>query len=403
MSTFARRVPAARTEKAEGPEQARVAPEVRSLVEPATSMDAAATLPGLAKAAFRAFFVYDVADTIDLARLRTVRGEGVSRAPLQLRREASSDFIQYPVVPLIVRLPDLEEFSATMRAKIFDFGVVAIRISIPFSGTWDEYGASTRHWRSDPRLESQARAALDDVLAEIGDALEDPHPALVEDYFILEVDRFSEVVSAARLSSDLASSLAQLLLFEDRPLVIGEQIEALRQSASYYDDDFVVVQWDAAFVYDRAEGAEAVEDILEFANSQLVEFRTYDARLDAELDAIYAEDPGRRHGSFMNRAAAQRAAQVRFLLVDILELTDRTSNALKIIGDAYYARLYRSIAKRLGLADWQRLIDAKLRSVSEIYRVFQDQAQHARSEVLEIIIIVLVALEAVIGVLALRH
>lgn len=366
-------------------------------------MDVPPTLPAIAKAAFRAFFVYDVADTIDLARLRTVRGQGVSRAPLQLRREASSDFIQYPVVPLIVRLPDLEEYDATLRAKIFDFGVVSIRISIPFIGSWDDYGASTRRWRGDPRLEAQARAALEDVLLEISEALDDPHPALVEDYFILEVDRFAEDVEAARLSGDLASPLAQLLLFEDRPLVRGEQIEALRLSASYYDDDFVVVQWDAAFVYDRAEGAEAVEDILEFANSQLVEFRTYDARLDAELDTIYAGDPGRRHDSFMNRAAASRAAQVRLLLVDILELTDRTSNALKIIGDAYYARLYRSIASRLGLADWQRLIDAKLRSVSEIYRVFQDQAQHARSEVLEIIIIVLVAVEAVLGVLALRH
>ncbi len=366
-------------------------------------MDRPATLPALAKAAFRAFFVYDVADTIDLARLRTVRGEGVSRAPLQLRREASSDFIQYPVVPLIVRLPDLEEYSATLRAKIFDFGVVSIRISIPFSGSWEEFGASTRRWRGDPRLEAQARAALDDVLLEIRPALDKPHSALVEDYFILEVDRFVEDVAGTQLSTDLASPLAQLLLFEDRPLVRGEQIEALRLSTSYFDDDFVVVQWDAAFVYDRADGAEAVEDILEFANSQLVEFRTYDARLDAELDAIYADDPGRRRGNLMNRTAANRAAQVRFLLVDILELTDRTSNALKIIGDAYYARLYRSIAARLGLSDWQRLIDEKLRSVSEIYRVFQDQAQHARSEMLEIIVIVLVALEAVIGVLALRH
>jgi uncharacterized Rmd1/YagE family protein len=86
-----------------------------------------------------------------------------------------------------------------------------------------------------------------------------------------------------------------------------------------------------------------------------------------------------------------------------LELTDRTTNALKIIGDAYYARLYRAIAGRLGLPDWQRLIEAKLRSVSEIYRVFQDQAQYARSETLEIIIIILVAIEAVIGILALRH
>ncbi|GAC1545478.1 MAG: hypothetical protein NVS2B17_27840 [Candidatus Velthaea sp.] len=367
-------------------------------------MDTASALPGIAKGAFRAFFVYDVADTIDLPQLRTVRGEGVSRAPLQLRREASSDFIQYPVPPLIVRLPDLEEYGATMRAKIFDFGVVAIRISVPYSGSMAEFGDLTRHLRLDERLEALARAALDDVLVEIADALDEPHEALVEDYFILEVDRFDGPLEVSRLTGDFAPTLARLLLFEEKALVAGEVAEALRLSFSYYPDDFVAVQWDAAFVYDRAESAEAVEDILEFANSQLAEFRTYDARLDAELDAIYALEPGRPVRHFLRSdRAARRAAQLRYLLVDILELTDRTSNALKIIGDAYYARLYRAIAARLGLADWQRQIDAKLHSVSEIYRVFQDRAQYARSEVLEIVIIVLVAFEAVLGILALRH
>jgi len=360
-------------------------------------------LPDIAEGAFRALFVYDVADTIDLEQLRTVRGAGVTRAPLQLRREASSEFIQYPVSPLIVRLPDLETPRATLRAKLFDFGVVSLRITLPFAGTWAAFGSLTRRLRRDPSLESQARAALDDVLAEIAGALDEPHPALIEDYFVLEVERFAEPVEAARLTGELAPALARLLLFEDRELVVAEQQEALRHAFSYFPDDLAVVQWDAAFVYDRADGAEAVEDIVEFANSQLVEFRTYDARLDAELDAIYGLEPGRPVGRFLRRGAAERAARVRSLLVDVLELTDRTANALKIIGDAYYARLYRAVASRLGLADWQRQIDAKLRSVSEIYRVLQDQAQSARSETLEVIVIVLVAIEAIIGISALRH
>jgi hypothetical protein len=360
--------------------------------------------PGIAQGAFRAFFVYDVADTIDLRQLRTVGGEGVSRAPLHLRREASSEFIQYPVAPLIVRLPDLAGYGASVRAKIFDFGVVSIRISIPFGGSWDDFAALGRRLRRDPDLEARARAALEEVLAEIRPALDDPHGPLVEDYFVLEVDRFVEPLDAARLSGEFAGPLVQLLLFEDRPLVESEAAEALRVALSYFPDDLVVVQWDAAFVYDRADGAEALVDILEFANSQLVEFRTYDARLDEELDAIYALQPGRPVRLFgRGGAATARADRVRYLLVDILELTDRTSNALKIIGDAYYARLYRAAAGRLGLADWQRQIDAKLRSVAEVYRVFQDQAQHARSVFLEIIVIVLIALEAVLGLFALHH
>ncbi|MBV8643933.1 MAG: hypothetical protein JO225_08460, partial [Candidatus Eremiobacteraeota bacterium] len=168
-------------------------------------------LPAIARGAFRALFVYDVADTIDLAQLRTVRGEGVARAPLQLRREASSEFIQYPVAPMIVRLSDLESPRATVRAKIFDFGVVSLRVSVPFAGPWDEFAALTRTLRGNPALEAQAHAALDDVLAEIASALDDPHPALVEDYFVLEVDRFDEPLEAKRLTDEFGQALAQLL------------------------------------------------------------------------------------------------------------------------------------------------------------------------------------------------
>ena len=37
----------------------------------------------------------------------------------------------------------------------------------------------------------------------------------------------------------------------ERPLVELEQAEALRVALSYFRDDLVIVQWDAAFVYDR--------------------------------------------------------------------------------------------------------------------------------------------------------
>jgi hypothetical protein len=360
--------------------------------------------PAIAQGAFRAFFVYDVADTIDLRLLRTVRGAGVTRAPLQLRREASSEFIQYPVAPLIVRLPDLEDYGASVRAKIFDFGVVSIRISVPYEGDWKGFAQIGRRLRHDAGFEALARAALDDVLAEARSALAEPHEVLVEDYFVFDVARFEPEIEARHLTREFSGELAQLLLFEVQTLESGQQDEALRASFSYFPDDLVVVQWDAAFIYDRPDGADAIMDILEYANAQLVEFRTYDARLDEELDAIYALQPGKRERRLLRgREPAERADRVRFLLVDILELTDRATNALKVIGDAYYARLYRAAAARLGLADWQGQIDAKLRSVSEIYRVLQDQAQYARSEFLEIVIIVLIAIEAIIGVLALHH
>jgi uncharacterized Rmd1/YagE family protein len=89
--------------------------------------------------------------------------------------------------------------------------------------------------------------------------------------------------------------------------------------------------------------------------------------------------------------------------VDVRELADRASNALKIIGDAYYARIYRGIAVRLGLDDWQRQVDSKLSSVGEVYRYVIDQAETARSEFLEFIVTILIAIEVVVGILGLRR
>jgi hypothetical protein len=359
--------------------------------------------PAIEAGSFAAYFIYDVANTIDLARLATLRGDGIERAPLQLRRAASSEFIQFPVPPAIVRLDAPPGAPFRLRAKIFDYGVVSIRADRAFAGTWAEYARLTRQLRSEETLAPFARSALEALLLELGPVLDEPHSPRLEEYAVCRVESFAEPVSGTDLLQRYGAHVAQLILGEEHALMRSEQEEALRVNFAYYEDELTVIQWETAFVYDRAESAAATEDILEFANTQLVELRTYDAYLDAELDRIYALDPGRPSRRFFRRRATESAEQLRYLIVDVLEITDRVSNALKIIGDAYYARLYRGAAGRLGLADWQRQIDAKLRSVEEIYRFFQDQAQHARGQALELIIIVLILIEVVTGFLALRH
>jgi hypothetical protein len=354
---------------------------------------------------FHAYFVYDVADTIDLANLGDVGslgGEGLTRAPLLLRREASSGFIEFPEPPLVAHLTP-GPTGTEIRAKIFDYGVVSIRITLPFDGSWLAFAAFTRRLRTDDELPELAQRTLDGVLREIRHALDDPHEALVEDYFVFEVESFAEPITARELVEEYDDALASLVLCEERRVTPGERAEALRIAFSYFDDDLSIVQWDTAFVYDRRDGAKNTLDILEFANTQLVELRTYDARLDAELDEIYKYDAKRPTRRFGRKQAQDAADRLRYLIVDIAELTDRASNALKIIGDAYYARLYRGAAGRLGLKDWQKQIDSKVETVNEMYRFFTDQAQAARSEFLEVVVIVMIAFETIVGLFALRH
>jgi hypothetical protein len=357
--------------------------------------------PDIREGAFHAYFVYDVADTVDLVRLGSV-GEGAERAPLQLRREASSDFIEFETQPVVVRMA-ARPGGVTARAKIFDYGVVSVRLTIPFAGPWGAFSAFTRRLRIDDDLPRLAQQTLDGILAEIAHALDEPHEALLEDYFVFQVESFVTPLPGEALLTEFSAALASLVLCEERRLMPTEAAETLRVNFAYFDDDLAVVQWDTAFVYDRRDGANATLDILEFANTQLAELRTYDRRLDAELDTIYGLDPKRPTRRFGRKQAQDAADRLRYLIVDIAELTDRASNALKIIGDAYYARLYRGAAGRLGLKDWQKQVDAKVETVNEMYRFFTDQAQAARSEFLELVVIILIALEIVIGLFSLRH
>ncbi len=358
----------------------------------------------VAGGAIRAYYLFDVADTIDLIKVDALGGETRAPAALPLRRQAPP-YLQFPVPPVVANLPDadFDGIRSSVRAKFYDYGVISVCFTFPFTGTWNALDALAERARSDERILRFAESEVARICETCADALDERHTPLVEDYLIVELERFSEPIEAERLLRDRSAEIASLLLGERRTLSATETAEALRTRFSYHQDDLTIVQWDTAIVYDRGESARAIEEILEFANSQLLELRTYDALLDRELDTIYKMQPRAPLRSLRGRREAEQAATVRYLIVDVLELTDRSTNALKIVGDAYYARIYRAAAARLGLADWQRQIDTKLASVGEMYRFFSDEARSRRDEFLEVLIVVLVAFEVVIGILTLFH
>lgn len=359
----------------------------------------------IASGAVRVYLLFDVADTIDLARLRTIEGEGLERADLPLRPHKSSAYLQFPAPPLVARLADTElaDRRCAVRVKLFDYGVISLRLSFEARGDWARIADLCESVRRDERISAYAHATVMRVCDELGGALAARHTPLVEDYLVIDVERFSPNVDAEDLLHDHSAQLAALLLGERETLARAELDESLRVRFSYHADDLTVVQWDTAFIYDRRESSDAIQDILEFANSQLLELRTYDALLDSELDVIYKMQPSRPERSLLGRREADQAATLRQMIVDVLELLDRSSNALKVVGDAYYARIYREAARRLGLADWQHQIDSKLASVRDIYRFLTDQARSRRDEFMELIVIALIALEVIIGAATLFH
>jgi uncharacterized Rmd1/YagE family protein len=86
------------------------------------------------------------------------------------------------------------------------------------------------------------------------------------------------------------------------------------------------------------------------------------------------------------------------LRVEANGLFERTGNALKLLGDQYLSRIYRLAATRFHLKEWERNIQRKLDVAEGVYQVVSDQAATYRTEFLEIIVIILIALEIVLSV-----
>src|SRR4029077_20708149 len=72
------------------------------------------------------------------------------------------------------------------------------------------------------------------------------------------------------------------------------------------------------------------------------------------------------------------------LKVEANGLFERIGNVLKLVGDQYLARVYRLLAGRFHLEEWERSIQRKLEVAEGVYQVVADQAGEFRTEFLEI-------------------
>jgi hypothetical protein len=186
--------------------------------------------------------------------------------------------------------------------------------------------------------------------------------------------------------AELRHALAQILRAEERPLSESRVEDALRLSISYSPDDLLVVDWSTAI----AAGGSADERlVLEFANTELLELRCLDKRLDRDLEAASRALSRPRRWIF-GGANLRRVAKLQ---VDSAMLYESVNNAVSLLGDQWLADVYNRIGERYDLDKWQQSVAHKLASLESIYQKVADESAARRSELLEMVIIVLIALE----------
>jgi hypothetical protein len=339
-----------------------------------------------------AIFLYDVAEQIDLEALRLILHIGP--APREPRfKHAAPDYVRFERSPLEHRVempPHSSGEPLEARIKYFDYGVVAVELELVFETTWANLLERSSHWIDSPEIEKLAAALAQEHIARARRAFTQPNePWLSEDYYIIHLR--SAPLDAAALQARCGAELAQLVRGETSPLSAGEREEALRGSLSYYPSDLLVVGWVAAVIYDTDEGAAPAIQLLEYANAQLLEFRYYDELLTRVLAGVYKSLD--RRGLFRRWRMAREAGHLNQIRLDITELTERIDNSIKFLSDMFYSRAYRMAASRIGVTDYRKLVDEKLRNAGDLYQFMVDEFHQARAFVLEAMVVAILIIE----------
>jgi hypothetical protein len=338
---------------------------------------------------------FDVCEEIRLDKLRQIIPSRTVEQPSF--KHPAPVYVRYERPPVVESIEPLVLESGERlegQVKYYDYGVLSVVFELPFSGDWDTLVGLGSRWVWDVDFERHAARIARQKLERAAPALVKPYEGewLSEDYFIFHVRDMEGSPTAEQLVASHGERIAEIVRGETVQLSEGERNEILQSRISYYPNDLAVIGYNAAFLYDSAAGAEPAIQLLEYANSQLLEFRHYDELLTRELESVY-DSLDKGTGMLARWRLARAASKLHTVLLDVTELTEHADNAIKFLSDMFSARLYKLAAAKVGVPDYKNLVTQKLQTAEELYRFMVDQFHQSRAFVLELMVVIILIID----------
>jgi hypothetical protein len=349
--------------------------------------------------------LFDVGGSFDLAAIeRALAAEHRGPPPIG---KGTPEYVEFPR-PVVVPRPSVPlhtpwgPVEAHASIAYFALGVVSVRFRIPVNvpdlttlTRWTQTQAEVAGERL--ALGAAARRMFEDHRT-----MWEPH---VRDRYTKRVldERYTVFAlhGVGASSTDVLQAhgpeVAALLKGESSQRLHPKEVqEALRRSFSYYADDLIVVDWDAALVVDPDADYEDVLFVLEIANLQLLEFRAYDDHLDDLVERSYHDLQSLFRRPRLFRNVRRKAHELSLMRLEISQLADEADNITKFLGDWFLARVYQAAQEKIHLAAWRATVDEKLLAINKLYQLASEETDSNRMIVLEFLIVLLFVMDLAI-------
>jgi hypothetical protein len=284
--------------------------------------------------------------------------------------------------------------DGNVELTLWEFGAATVAYSVPLDAPLETLVTLADTLWDHPELSADARRRVEQLIDAVRPSIDKAQlDARVEDYVAFEL-RLPKGQEVNALWSEHAATVASILRAEPSRLSADEISDALAVRCAYLPDEVVLVDWFAALLV----GDDMADElrVLEIAVVELLELRHLDEQLDRGIDAAY--HVLRKEQGWLDSLKTRNAdvTLVARLQADAAVLFEGVDNAVKLVGDQYLARLYRSVSTRFHLPQWDAAIERKLALLDGVHEKLATRAASRRFELLEIVIIVLIAVSSVL-------
>jgi len=350
-------------------------------------------------------YAFDIAYDMKRQPVAELLGESLQNYSIGPSKRSPKQLFFYQ--PQMARLP-AEQRQINGRAiqiqrsiKVFNVGAISIQIRVPFQVEKIEDLVGYHELKfAQVSIEDEVKELAERAKVELESYCVQPVPQLsqMENYTVfylydLPRNKGSSSVRAEDWLKTNRHQVAGLLTEEANAEYLSEQeaAESTGQYLTYYCDDLVVVDWDAALVIGEKDSFDDILHIMEVANVQLVELSAYDRLLDGSLEKAYRDLAKRRFK--VSREIQQNLREIR---VDLARFSDELSNITKFFGDWHLAKIYTNLSNRFHLADWYGVIREKLKTLGDLYQLLQQDWVNFWMVVLEATVVLLFILDVIL-------
>ncbi|HAH31366.1 MAG TPA: hypothetical protein DCL44_03520 [Elusimicrobia bacterium] len=297
----------------------------------------------------------------------------------------------------ILKLPG-GEFTVRARARVWNYGVISItlELDIPPGCDWKGLVKLAAAIESSETTEETAKRHKDDIKKKILPAIKNPAEwDVFEDYITYIIEKADAAGEPLEFIKKV--DVAALIMAEDKEFLSEESKAFITENAMQYSKtDLAVIDWNSALLIEP-DGQRDVADVIEFSLTHLLEFRYYDEMLNRKLDELYDTIEEKRESvvNIFRNQYADIAEDSSRKYMEFSEFLGRVENSLKTVGDPYLAVIFKASAHEFHFDDWRKSISRKMETLAQITQILHGEVNTKRSHWLEVIIIVLIALEMI--------